>query len=112
MSMGGFDKHDVSHPVDNKLLTDHFFTYRHVYTVQGDNYTCSKPPVDFRTKVPFWPGQGRPKWNFWVEVKGGVLNKCNCHPINGFQRANLEAASIRCHSIQNANVSQFQHVLN
>ena len=27
--------------------------------LQGDNYTCSKPPVDFKTKVPFWPGQGR-----------------------------------------------------
>ena len=27
--------------------------------VQGDNYTCSKPPVDFETEVPFWPGQGR-----------------------------------------------------
>ena len=27
--------------------------------LQSDNYTCSKPPVDFKTKVPFWPGQGR-----------------------------------------------------
>ena len=27
--------------------------------IQGDNYTCSKPPVDFETKVTFWPGQGR-----------------------------------------------------
>ena len=23
--------------------------------VQGDNFTCSKPPVDFRPKVPLWP---------------------------------------------------------
>ena len=29
------------------------------FTIQGDNYTCSKPPVDFKIKVPFWPGQGR-----------------------------------------------------
>ena len=27
--------------------------------VQGDHSTCSKPPVDFRTKVPFWLGQAR-----------------------------------------------------
>ena len=24
--------------------------------IQGDHSTCSKPPVDFKTKVPFWPG--------------------------------------------------------
>ena len=23
--------------------------------IQGDHSTCSKPPVDFRTKVPLWP---------------------------------------------------------
>ena len=27
--------------------------------LQVDNYACSKPPVDFKTKVPFWPGQGQ-----------------------------------------------------
>ena len=27
--------------------------------IQGDHSTCSKPPVDFRTKVPFWLGQAR-----------------------------------------------------
>ena len=27
--------------------------------VQGDHSTCSKPPVDFKTEVPFWPGQAR-----------------------------------------------------
>ena len=26
---------------------------------QGDHSTCAKPPVDFKTKVPLWPGQAR-----------------------------------------------------
>ena len=25
--------------------------------IQGDPSRCLKSPVDFRTKVPFWPGQ-------------------------------------------------------
>ena len=29
-----------------------------VDTVQGDHSACGEPPVDFRTKVPFWPGFG------------------------------------------------------
>ena len=24
--------------------------------VQGDTSRCAKPPVDFKTKVPLWPG--------------------------------------------------------
>ena len=35
------------------------------YLLQGDNYTCSKPPVDFKTQVPFWP-----KSNFCFEANG------------------------------------------
>ena len=27
--------------------------------VQGDHSACAKPPVDFKTKVPLWPGQAR-----------------------------------------------------
>ena len=27
--------------------------------LQGDNSTCAKPPVDFKSKVPLWPGQAR-----------------------------------------------------
>ena len=27
--------------------------------LQGDHSPCAKPPVDFKTKVPLWPGQGR-----------------------------------------------------
>ena len=52
--------------------------------VQGDNYTCSKPPIDFKTKVLFRPGQGRTgqakaELLFWSQRE--VLNKCNCHPV-------------------------------
>ena len=28
--------------------------------VQGENSSCSKPPVDLRTKVPLWPGLSWP----------------------------------------------------
>ena len=31
------------------------------FVVQGDHSACAKPPIDFKTKVP---------WNFWFEVKG------------------------------------------
>ena len=24
--------------------------------IQGDHSACAKPPVDFKTKVPLWPG--------------------------------------------------------
>ena len=27
--------------------------------IQGDTSRCLKPPVDFKTKVPFWPRQVR-----------------------------------------------------
>ena len=43
--------------------------------VQGDTSCCLKPPVDFKTKVPFWSGQARTgqarsKRNFCFEVNG------------------------------------------
>ena len=43
------------------------------YHILGDPSLCLKPPVDFKTKVPFWPGlarsgQARPKRNFCSEV--------------------------------------------
>ena len=28
--------------------------------IQGDRAACAKPPVDFKTKVPLWPGEARP----------------------------------------------------
>ena len=37
------------------------FSYGHPNrTVQGDHSTCSKPPVDINTKVPFWLGLAWP----------------------------------------------------
>ena len=29
------------------------------FNVQGDHSLCAKLPVDFKAKVPLWPGQGR-----------------------------------------------------
>ena len=53
--------------------------------VQSDNSTCSKPPVDFKPKVPLWPdlscpGQAETELLFWSQQE--VLNKCNCHPVH------------------------------
>ena len=27
-----------------------------IRSIQGDHSACDEPPVDFKTKVPFWPG--------------------------------------------------------
>ena len=29
------------------------------HPVQSDHSACGEPPVNFKTKVPLWPGQGR-----------------------------------------------------
>ena len=29
-------------------------------SLQGDTSRCTKPPVDFKTKDPLWPGQTGP----------------------------------------------------
>ena len=36
--------------------------------VQGDRAACAKPPVDFKTKVPFWLGLAWP-----IKVKAELL---------------------------------------
>ena len=57
------------------------------FALQGDHSTCSKPPVDFKTKVLFWPGQARtgqasPKGRGTCVLKSTeVLNKWNGHPV-------------------------------
>ena len=41
--------------------------------LQGDPSPCAKPPVDFKSKVPFGlvcPGLARPKRSFTFEVNG------------------------------------------
>ena len=37
-------------------------------SVQGDTSGCAKPPVDFKTKVLFWPCLAWPKQNLCFEV--------------------------------------------
>ena len=36
-----------------------FVTDQQPHIVQGDPSCCAKPPVDFKTKVPLWPGQDK-----------------------------------------------------
>ena len=39
-----------------KKLAIRSTSIKNEHSVQGDHSPCAKPPVDFRTKVPFWPG--------------------------------------------------------
>ena len=41
--------------------------------VHGDHSTCSKPPADFKTEVPFWPCQALPgqSGTFVLKSTGG-----------------------------------------
>ena len=34
----------------------HFYSFARTITLQGDPSGSSKPPVDIKTQVPFWPG--------------------------------------------------------
>ena len=52
--------------------------------LQGDHSTCSKPPVEFKTEVPFWPGQartGQAEAELLFSSQREVLNKWNGHPV-------------------------------
>ena len=44
-------------------------------TLQGDHSACAKPPVDFKTKVPLWPG---------VALIPAVYLEVNLSPAKGF----------------------------
>ena len=35
------------------------FDIQCIHTVQDDTLGCGEPPVDIKTKVPFWAGQAR-----------------------------------------------------
>ena len=48
--------------------------------IQGDHSACAKPPADFKTKVPLWPGQAKAKLLFWSQRE--VLHKLNDHPVH------------------------------
>ena len=39
-------------------------------SVQGDTSGCTKPPIDFKTKVPLWPGQNG---TFVLKSTGGFV---------------------------------------
>ena len=39
--------------------------------LQGDHSACGDPPVDFKTKVPFWPGLAWPSGTFVLKSTGG-----------------------------------------
>ena len=47
-----------------------------MFCLQGDHSPCGEPPVDFKTKVQFWPGLARPKRNICF-----VVNELNGHPV-------------------------------
>ena len=52
--------------------------------VQGDTSGCDEPPVDFITKVPFWPGlswpgQAKTELLFWSQRE--VRHNHMCHPV-------------------------------
>ena len=56
----------------------------HITALQGDHSPCAKPPVDFKTKVPFrpglpWPGQAKAELLIWSQRE--VLHKMNGHPV-------------------------------
>ena len=53
--------------------------------VQGDHSACAKPPVDFKTKVPLWPGQARPSQSrtFVLKSAGGFA-QAEWSPCNAF----------------------------
>ena len=42
------------------LLCKLVYNLQCIPSVQGDHSACAKPPVDFKAKVPFWPGLACP----------------------------------------------------
>ena len=44
----------------DQMTVDHIDDFTlYTMSIQGDHSACAKPPVDFKTKVPLWPGQAR-----------------------------------------------------
>ena len=56
--------------------------------IQGDTSRCPKPPVDFKTKVPFWPGLTWPGQSrtFVLKSTGGFeqrdVSPCTVDSVN------------------------------
>ena len=52
--------------------------------LQGDTSRWPKPPVDFKTKVPLWPGQarlGQARTELLFLSQQEVLANVMCHPV-------------------------------
>ena len=53
--------------------------------VQGDHSACGEPPVDFKTKVPLWPGLARPGQNGTFVLKSmGSSSQAEWSPCTSF----------------------------
>ena len=48
--------------------------------IQGDHSACDKPPVDIKTKLPFWPGLAEAELLLCSERE--VCHKLNGHPVH------------------------------
>ena len=59
MSTNSVDTKPEHRIVGKSKRITHSMVYKRnlISQLQGDHSTCSKPPVDFKTKVPFWPVQ-------------------------------------------------------
>ena len=55
--------------------------------IQGDTSGCAKPPIDFKTKFPLWPGQARPGQNgFFVLMSTGGFAQRDGSPCSVNER--------------------------
>ena len=54
--------------------------------IQGDHSACGEPPIDFKAKVPFWPGLPWPSEEYLFCSQQEVCHKLNGHPVHSFER--------------------------
>ena len=76
-----FSNHLISHFFQITATFSCLFVY---LILQGDTSGCAKPPVDFKGKVPFWPGLAwaslaKAELLFWSQRE--VLHNLMCHPV-------------------------------
>ena len=68
----------IDHIADLTIYTINIYPVTSV--VQDDTSGWAKPPIDIKTKVPFWPVHVRPKWNLCFDVWLNLM----CHPVPTF----------------------------
>ena len=59
-----------------------------LHQVQGDPSYCAKPPVDFKTKIPLWPGlpwPGQAKAELFFRSQREILHNVMGHPVVMFK---------------------------